>query len=165
MKRTFTVKPKSISASSDTRSRISNIEQRIAQIQNRLQDEDLDEFDRVSLNESLMELQQELNFAWQDDEQEYNEAFENQEFNSDGSLKGYGELDDDYAPTFTVCIWYEIDPGRDAIGPVAAQEFFDFVADSPQQALNYARNAWQGPIDRIEVVAIDGEPVEDVTGV
>ncbi len=164
MRRTFTVKPKSISAASDTRSRISNIEQRIAQIQNRLQDEDLDDFDRVSLNESLMELQEELNFAWQDDEQEYNYALEQQKFNPDGSLKGYGDpnYDDAYAPTYTVCIWHEVDPGRDTLGPVAAQEFFDFVADSPQQALDYARNAWQGPIDRIEVVAIDGEPVENV---
>lgn len=82
-----------IEASTDTRERISNLEARIDRLTQYI-DEckaegcDLDEF--VDEMAELEELKDQLNFAWQDDEAEYNYAVEQQEFNPDGSLKFYG---------------------------------------------------------------------------
>lgn len=53
-------------------------------------DEYRDDQERLDDYEALEELRQELNFAWQDDEAEYNYAVQQQEFNPDGSLKFYG---------------------------------------------------------------------------
>lgn len=71
------------------RNKIASIEDRIALLEDRLSDDDLDEDERIDLQLELNELQDELNFAWQDDEAEYNYARETQEFNPDGSLKWY----------------------------------------------------------------------------
>ena len=165
MKRTFTVKPKqAIKADTETpRQRISRIEDAIAHIKWRLQTDYLTDDERSDLQMDLAELEEQLNFAWQDDEADYNYALERQEFNPDGSLKYYdvpSDYEDEDAYTYTVRIWHEVDPGSDAVGPVALDEIFDFVADSPQHAVDYAKKAWDGPIDRIEVIAIDDYPLD-----
>ncbi len=49
----------------------------------------LDPEERIDDQLELEELKEQLNFAWQDDEAEYNYALQQQEFNPDGSLKGY----------------------------------------------------------------------------
>lgn len=63
------------------------------------------------------------------------------------------------ADTYVVKIWYETDPGHDTLGPVASEEIFFEVANSPDEAIENVKRAWTGPIDRIEV--IDVNPEED----
>jgi hypothetical protein len=74
-----------------TRNRISSIEDRISKIEDALADPYIDDDLRWSLNEDLAILQQDLREAWADDEQEWRYAVDQQEFNPDGSLKGYGD--------------------------------------------------------------------------
>ena len=63
------------------------------------------------------------------------------------------------ADTYIVKIWYEVEPGFDTTaGPVAAEEIFEVVANSPDQAKEYARMQWDGPIDRIEIVDVNPDP-------
>lgn len=59
------------------------------------------------------------------------------------------------ADTYIVRIWYEIDPDHDVAMPQAAQEIIEVVANSPQQAKEYALKEWDGPVDRIEIVDIN----------
>ena len=176
MKRQFTVRPKqNVAAATDTRSRISALEDRIASIKNKLATLDADDERRIDLQMDLAELEELLNFAWQDDEDEWNYAREMQEFYPDGSLKGYGNYDDveassfeetsytpyeegefDGADLYTVKIWHETEPSGDTTpGPVAAEELFQVWATSPDEAMEYAKKAWSGPIDRIEIVGIN----------
>lgn len=69
---------------------------------------------------------------------------------------------DDMADLYIVKIWYEIDPEHDVAAPEAAQEIIPVKAISPQQALEYAKMQWDGPIDRIEIVDINpDETFED----
>ena len=69
---------------------------------------------------------------------------------------------DDMADLYIVKIWYEIDPEHDVAAPEAAQEIIPVKAISPQQALEYAKMQWSGPIDRIEIVDINpDETFED----
>mgnify|MGYP000933926412 CR=1 FL=1 len=85
-------KKRSIKASS-TRDRITSLEERIADIEERLHNDRYeDPEDRIDDHVELEELKEQLNFAWQDDEAEYNYALEQQEFNPDGSLKGYDDI-------------------------------------------------------------------------
>lgn len=81
---------------SSTRDRISDLEKRIAELEEGLKyaratGADYDVI--IDYQLELDELRDELNFAWQDDEAEYNYALEQQEFNPDGSLKGYDDYD------------------------------------------------------------------------
>lgn len=69
--------------------------------------------------------------------------------------------DDPNADLYVVKIWYESDPGHDTIGPVASEEIIETVATSPQEAIEYAKRAWSGPIDRIEIVDINPEYDDD----
>ena len=78
-----------------TRERISNLEQQIADLENRIakmKAAEADEDQIIDYQLYLDELKDELNFAWQDDEAEYNYALEQQEFNPDGSLKYYDDI-------------------------------------------------------------------------
>ena len=82
-----------------TRGRIGMLEERIADLENYIEDAKAagtDIEDLVDEYQELEELKEQLNFAWQDDEAEYNYALQQQEFNPDGSLKGYDDL---YAST------------------------------------------------------------------
>ena len=85
------VKPtkEAVEASREVRDRIDYLENRIADVKTRLNDPDLSEDEREDLGMELHELEDELNFAWQDDEAEYDYAVRQQEFNPDGSLKYY----------------------------------------------------------------------------
>lgn len=66
------------------------------------------------------------------------------------------------ADTYIVKIWHEIEAdGEDTYGPEAAEEIFEIVARSPQEAKEYAKMQWQGPIDRIEIVDINPEYEDD----
>lgn len=75
-----------------TRERISDLEEKIKKLQqeyNHIKKTCTDFRVYVDYELKLSELKEQLNFAWQDDEAEYNYALEQQEFNPDGSLKGY----------------------------------------------------------------------------
>lgn len=87
MRRHFVKKPV-LASTISTRDRISNLEERIEVLEGLIED-CRDESLLVDLHLELAELKEELNFAWQDDEAEYNYAVEQQEFNPDGSLKYY----------------------------------------------------------------------------
>lgn len=68
----------------------------------------------------------------------------------------YDTLDDN-ADLYVIRIWYEVDPGHDVAAPEAGQEIITVKAISPQQAMEYAKMQWDGPIDRIEIVDINPE--------
>jgi len=73
-------------------SRISNLQDRIEELENRLnvmKMQGCDADDMVDIHLELQECRDNLNFAWQDDEADYNYALERQEFNPDGSLALY----------------------------------------------------------------------------
>lgn len=48
----------------------------------------------IDIQESLLDAENELRYAWADDESDYNYALSQQEFNPDGSLKYYGDTSD-----------------------------------------------------------------------
>lgn len=82
-----------------TSQKISQLEDRIAEIKDNIQTAQIDGLDEdyiVDLYQELNELEDELNFAWQDDEAEWNYAREQQEFNPDGSLKLYASTNEDF---------------------------------------------------------------------
>ena len=58
--------------------------------------------------------------------------------------------------TYVVKIWHEVDGMRGGF-PDAAEEIFDIVAGSPDEALERAKMMWKGPIDRIEIVDVNPE--------
>lgn len=87
---------KSITASTSTRDRIGYLEEQIAELEDRINNSDYDDPEElIDAKLALDELKDELSFAWQDDEAEYMEAYRAQEFNPDGSLKGYDDYYDD----------------------------------------------------------------------
>ena len=72
------------------RDRIAYLEEKIEILEEELyRNRYLDPEERIDDQLELEELKEQLNFAWQDDEAEYNYALQQQEFNPDGSLKGY----------------------------------------------------------------------------
>ena len=82
-----------IHSATSTQQKISKLEERIADLKQYIEEckaDGCDLEDIIDEQQELMELEDELNFAWQDDEAEYNYALEQQEFNPDGSLKFYG---------------------------------------------------------------------------
>ena len=75
---------------STTAERISYLEDKIAILEDFLDNGKYgDEEEMIDAQMELEELREQLNFAYQDDEAEYNYAREQQEFNPDGSLKYY----------------------------------------------------------------------------
>ena len=156
---------------SSTRSKITALEDRIASIREELDNPEISEDESIELQQELSELEDELNFAWQDDEAEWDYARQQQEFNPDGSLKGYGDdvyssevcgswEDDANADMYVVKIWHECDPGHDVAAPEACEEIIQVVATSPDEAKERAAAQWSGPIDRIEIVDINPEEPE-----
>lgn len=69
----------------DTAQRIDRWEERVEELEKRLEMYP----DDIDAAIDLLEAKEQLNFAWQDDEAEYNYALEMQEFNADGSLRYY----------------------------------------------------------------------------
>lgn len=62
---------------------------------------------------------------------------------------------------YIVKIWHEVEANaEDTYGPEAAEEIFEIVATSPEEALERAKNEWSGPIDRIEIVDVNPEETE-----
>ena len=149
---------KAVSAASN----ITALQDRLASIKEEIDNPDLSEDERQSLYEEMLTVEDELNFAWQDDEAEWDYARQRQEFNPDGSLKGYGDeiYSSEYADgndVYVVKIWHECDPGHDVAVPEACEEIFQIVANSPDQAKEGAKMQWSGPIDRIEIIDINPE--------
>ena len=122
----------SITASTDTRSRIAQLEEQIEWLKNdisslneMLADPNIPRYNDESdeaLEDRIMDRQQELaeaeeqlNFAWQDDEAEWNYAVEQQEFNPDGSLALYGSTDLERRAELAKKIRYYGDAGADDI--------------------------------------------------
>ena len=159
MKRQFTVKPKTIQASADTRNRIADLQNYIDRLEAELADPELDfdESRKFELQMDLAEAKDNLNYAWQDDEAEYNYALERQEFNPDGSLKGYDD-DSEYvesaAYTYSLRICY-----RDEEGEHCGVE--RVVAETPQEAVEYLRRGFPDVIDSVELVGIDDDDFSD----
>ena len=82
---------KRVIKSSSTRDRIADLEDQIDILESHIENREYaDEDELVDMQIRLGELKEQLNFAWQDDEAEWNYAREQQEFNPDGSLKLYG---------------------------------------------------------------------------
>lgn len=97
-------------------------------------------------------------------ENAYNSAAKTAGRSVDSATDVYGSdwRDDPYADLYVVKIWYEVEPSGDtAYGPEAGEEIIQTVATSPQEAIEYAKRAWNGPIDRIEIVDINPEIEED----
>ena len=62
------------------------------------------------------------------------------------------------ADLYVVKIWHEVEcNAEDCYGPEAAEEVFEIVARSPQDAIEQAKMQWDGPIDRIEIVDVNPE--------
>ncbi len=79
---------------SSTRDRISGLQDKIEYLEtmiNERRDQYVDPEELIDDQLELEELKDELRFAWAEDEAEYNYALQQQEFNPDGSLKGYGD--------------------------------------------------------------------------
>lgn len=73
-------------------------------------------------------------------------------------VEASSDIDD--ADLYVIKLWHEVDPGRDMMGPQAAEEVFQTYADSPEDAMDQVKRAWKGPIDRIEIV--DVNPLDDL---
>lgn len=78
-----------ITASSDLRSYIDELETKIEIIKQRLADPEEPDDERIDDQEELMYLEDELRNAWAEDEKEWDYARNAQEFNPDGSLALY----------------------------------------------------------------------------
>lgn len=62
----------------------------------------------------------------------------------------------DDADTYIVSIWHEVEANaEDTYGPEADQEIFEIVATSPEEAIEIAKDRWQGPIDRIDILDVN----------
>lgn len=66
------------------------------------------------------------------------------------------------ADTYVVKIWHEVEGMRGGL-PSAAEEIFDIVAGSPDEALERAKMLWKGPIDRIEIVDVNPDEYTEET--
>lgn len=77
----------------NTWDKISYLQDRISDLEDQLKrNYYLDPDELIDTQLELEDLREQLNFAWQDDEAEYNYALQQQEFNPDGSLKGYDDI-------------------------------------------------------------------------
>lgn len=90
----FAIVNSSIKATS-TKDRISYLEERIADLEEEIENDTYADPDYlIDAQLELEELKEQLNLAWQDDEAEYYYALQQQKFNPDGSLKGYDDFSD-----------------------------------------------------------------------
>lgn len=78
--------------------------------------------------------------------------------------KDYEPVESSYDPTvadeYVVKIWYESDEPRRGL-PSASEEVFFTVANSPSDAIEHVKREWTGPIDRIEIVDINPEDMDE----
>lgn len=78
--------------------------------------------------------------------------------------KDYEPVESSYDPTvadeYVVKIWYESDEPRRGL-PNASEEVFFTVANSPSDAIEHIKREWTGPIDRIEIVDINPEDMDE----
>lgn len=89
---------------------------------------------------------------------EYNKQALRGKINSSTNVKASKYYED--ADTYVVSIWHEVEGMRGGL-PSAAQEIFEIVADSPDEALERAKMQWKGPIDRIEIIDVNPEDTEE----
>lgn len=69
------------------------------------------------------------------------------------------------ADLYVVKIWHEVECNiEDCYGPEAAEEIFEIVARSPQDAKEQAIRQWNGPVDRIEIVDVNPEDYDYSAG-
>lgn len=130
---------------SSTRSTISSLQRRIDDLEIRLSEPDLDEEERIDIGMEIADLREQLNFAWQDDEAEYMYALERQEFNPDGSLKGYDDVE-----------------SADDINTVqVSQCSFDFVNDGLYNTRELEELVLQAFVDAgVQPIAVDFRSVD-----
>lgn len=153
---------------SDTRDRISYLEERIDSLENRIaslkemlrdsslprwNDESDDSIrDRIAdYQQEIEELSEQLNFAWQDDEAEYNYAVEQQEFNPDGSLKLYGCDDITASYNAVDCELAKYSPEQIAYVRRCLDEVADYV-DTYREANNLSE---EEELDGLAATAVD----------
>ena len=130
---------------SSTRSTISSLQRRIDDLEIRLSEPDLDEEERIDIGMELADLREQLNFAWQDDEAEYMYALERQEFNPDGSLKGYDDVESSD----------DIDTAQ------VSQCSFDFVNDGLYNTRELEELVMQAFVDAgVKPIAVDFRSVD-----
>lgn len=72
-----------------TQERIADLQSRLNYINAKIEACECGDPEHIDLCIERSALEEQLNFAWQDDEAEYNYALECQEFNPDGSLALY----------------------------------------------------------------------------
>ena len=145
-----------------SRNEISQLEDRIAEIKNNIrtaQIEGLDEDYIVDLYQELSELKDELNFAWQDDEAEWNYAREQQEFNPDGSLKLYASTNEDFVVDLDLNKYPELVDRQ--LAKYARQEVIDaenyIGLNDVEVALDAVEDEY--PSAHTELINYDGEVV------
>lgn len=64
------------------------------------------------------------------------------------------------ADEYVVKIWHEIEGMRNGL-PDAAEEIFFTVANSPEDAIEQVKKEWDGPIDRIEIVDVNPDDLDE----
>lgn len=145
-----------------SRNKIQQLEDRIAEIKNNIrtaQIEGLDEDYIVDLHQELSELEDELNFAWQDDEAEWNYAREQQKFNPDGSLKLYASTNEDFVVDLDLNKYPKLLDRQ--LAKFARQEVIDAENYIDLNDIEVALDAVEDeyPSAHIELINYDGEVV------
>lgn len=145
-----------------TSQKISQLEDRIAEIKDNIQTAQIDGLNEdyiVDLYQELNELEDELNFAWQDDEAEWNYAREQQEFNPDGSLKLYASTNEDFVVDLDLNKYPELLDRQ--LAKFARQEVIDAENYIDLNDIEVALDAVEDeyPSAHIELINYDGEVV------
>lgn len=145
-----------------SQNKILQLADRIAEIKDNIQTaqiEGLDEDYIADLYQELNELEDELNFAWQDDESEWNYAREQQEFNPDGSLKLYASTNEDFVVDLDLNKYPELLDRQ--LAKFARQEVIDAENYIGLNDIEVALDAVEDeyPSAHIELINYDGEVV------
>lgn len=120
-----------IHAATSTRDRISYLQDKIDILKEYLaRDNYEDPEERIDDQLELEELKEQLNFAWQDDEAEYNYALQQQEFNPDGSLKGYDDIYESTQIPTSIKASKFIDNDKIQVGLVWNRDWHQFTVES-----------------------------------
>lgn len=76
----------------------------------------------------------------------------------------YEPVKSSYDPTvadeYVVKVWHELDEPKRGL-PSASEEIFFTVANSPSAAIEQVKREYTGPIDRIEIVDINPEDMDE----
>ena len=142
---------KSVTASTSTRDRISYLEEQIAVLEDKIKNSDYaDPEEMIDDKLALDELRDELNFAWQDDEAEYNYALQQQEFTPDGSLKGYDDYYDDTCCSTKVTASSEWAASWSARLAPGAKKYY-YVLSVPTGVARVTPNDYDGTSYHVEI--------------